>query len=238
MTDIETKLHGGLKVYAVETAAAVSPPSLASVAAEARRPRRAPRRAKALVAALVGGVALSAGVATATGTLPSPVSAVLREFRSWGFGVSEDDAGRMASASSDNMTYELWFAPVAEGGSCMYVRVIRAGRDMGHGGSSQCTTGENWPASAFILLGVPGRVGSSRDIEGRHPIIAGRLPAGAAQVEVEFSNGPVHRAVAENDGFFVTVLPPALPEDTRIRSVRAVSDEGRVVAVTNVEPPG
>ena len=237
MTDLETKLRDGLNAYALETATAVSPPSLVSIAAATRRPGRGRRRTRVVAAALAGGVVLSAGMATALGTLPSPVSAVLREFRSWGFGVSDDDAGRMASVSSEDMTYELWFAPVAEGGSCMYVRVLRSGHDIDHGGASHCTGGEHWPRSAFILLGVPERVETGRDAAGRHPIVAGHLPAGASYAEVEFSNGTVHRAVAEQDGFFVTVLPPGLPDDTRILSVRAVSAGDRLVAVRNIGPP-
>lgn len=228
MTDIEAKLRHGMNAYAAETATQVVPPPFVPRAAGVQAPRHTSRRAR-VAAAVVGAMIVTGGVATATGTLPGPVSAVLREFRSWGFDVAEDQATLKAKASSEDMTYELWLAPVPGGGLCAYVRVVRSGTDLDHAGGSQCLHDQDWLPDEFVLMGVGEDVPSTRDRIGRHPLVAGRLPAGAAQLEVELSNGTLHRSTAEEDGFFVTILPLGLPDDTKVLFVRALSPGGQVV---------
>lgn len=239
MTDVETVLRRGLSAYADETAASIAPPppasSVARRATEWRR--RVPRGAK-LAAAVAAGVTLATGAAAAVGVLPEPVSQMLQEMRSWGFAVSDDHAELMASASRDDLTYELWLVSGEGGDECMYVRVIRAGEDVRHGGGSQCTSDDPAPPSAFIVHGATtGPIAPWTDRYGRHPALGGRLPAGATHLQIDFSDGTAHRAPAEPGGYFMMILPSGLPDGTTITSLRALGPNGQTVAVTPISRP-
>ncbi len=237
MTDLETKLCESLDAYAADTTAAVSPPSVESISAAASRHRRRLARWTKAAASLVGGLVVTAGVATAFGVLPTPVSSMVREMQSWGFDVSEDEAARLASVSKDDMTYELWVVPGRGGDQCVYVRVIRAGVDMENGGAARCDFDEPSPPSAFVVLGGASFSAPSVDRMGRHPTIAGRLPVGATHLVVDFSDGTKHRVAAERGGYFVTIVPPGLLDGTTVLSLRATTADGETVAVQFIPKP-
>ncbi len=145
--------------------------------------------------------------------------------------MSEEEAARLASASKDDMTYELWVVGGPGGDQCLYVRVIRAGVDIEHGGAGRCDFDEPPPPSAFVVLGGSSSGAPWEDRMGRHPTIAGRLPVGATQLVVDLSDGTKHRVAAEPGGYFVTILPPGLPDGTKVLSLRATTAEGETVAL-------
>jgi hypothetical protein len=236
MTDFETELRAAFHAYADETAVHLRPPPPSLIAARAdERRRRLPHWPKPalwpkLAAAAAGGVLLTTGVAAAVGELPGPVSAVLSEMRSWGFDVTNEHAQRMASASRDDMTYELWVTSGPSGDECMFVRVTRAGVDMDHGGGSQCTYDDPMPPEQLFVAGTTPLLAPWDDRFGRHPTLAGRLPVLATHVELDLSDGTTRRWAAESTGWFLVVLPTDVPDGTRLLSARATTADGRTVA--------
>ncbi len=237
MTDVETALREGLHAYAEETTPGCFPPPPASIAARAGERRRGLPRWFKVTAGLAGGLLLTTGAAAALGELPGPVSTMLQEMRSWGFAVTDENAQRMASASRDDVTYELWRTSGPSGDECLSVRVIRAGVDMDHGGESQCAYDS--PASPYELLvvGTTPRLAPWEDRLGRHPTLAGRLPVPATHVEVDLSDGTTHRWAAGPDGWFLIVMPTDVPEGTTALLVRATTVDGRTVAERSLAVP-
>ena len=139
MSDVETALRQGFEALAAETASVVTPPSVGSIKFRARTDQAQSRRWPKVVTAIAAGMVVTTGMAAAVGVLPGPVESMLSEFRSWGFGANQG-AQRMAWVTDGDMTYEVWQAPLDDGGDCVYDRVIGPDGDVDHGGASQCVS--------------------------------------------------------------------------------------------------
>lgn len=233
MIDVETRLRAGLRAFAAETAAVASPPpieSLVSGGGERVRRRRWPR----LAVSFVAGTVVTTGAAAAVGVLPGPVESTLHEFRTWGFGANQG-AERMASTTAGGFTYEVWRAPLDEGGQCVYERVIAPGGDVEHGGGAQCHGAPSSPRSRdrFGELAYPGSVvdNSTGRNPGtpKHSVAWGQLPIGATAVVFEFDDGSTLTITAEREGYFITTFP-GVQDGLRIRGISALDAEGHVVA--------
>jgi hypothetical protein len=235
MIDVETKLRAGLDAFGTETAEAVSPPPITSLALRAADVTLTPRRWPRVAVAVVAGTVLTTSGAAAVGVLPGPVESVLREFRSWGFDANQG-AERMASVTAGDLTYEVWRAPLDGGGQCVYDRVIGPDGDVEDGGASHCHGAPSSPRSRvrFGELSYPEVVfdnSSGRDPESAalHSVASGQAPLGATEVVFEFDDGTTLAVEAEREGYFITTFP-SIPDGTRITGIHAIDAQGQVVA--------
>ena len=139
---------------------------------------------------------------------------MLREFRSWGFEANRG-AERMAWVTDDDMTYEVWRAPLDGGGQCVYDRVL--GGDRGHPGSHchGAIDGVSSPRRSpdhFLELHYPGRVfdnstGHDPESARQHSISSGQLPLGATEAVFGFDDGTTLTVASHREGYFITTFP-------------------------------
>jgi hypothetical protein len=214
MTDVETTLRAGLAALAADTETRVSPPPVEEVI---RRPvvvALSPRRRRRLLKVVGGvgaGVALTAGAAAATGTLPAPVDEMVAEFREWGFPAG-GDATRMAVAEGEAGTYELWLSLLDDGGYCYYVRLVGSPLRGEDGAGSACSheMSPEGPGGGALLGGWPATTGPGDDV------VFGRVPAGSTAVDVVLGDGTSFRVEAQTDGWFVAVVPSSVADGSSI----------------------
>ena len=234
MIDVEERVRRGLDALAAETSTAVVPPPVGSIVLRAGTEPARPRRGRRLAVAVAACVVVTTGVATATGVLPGPVESMLDEFRSWGYDANRS-AERMARVTDDEITYEVWRAPLEGGGVCVYDRVIGPDGDTDHGGASHCHGVPIAPRSAdrFGELHYPERVfdnaaGGDAESARRHSVSSGQLPLGATDVRFGFDDGTTLTVAGQHDGYFITTFP-GVRDGLRIVRLQALDADGNVV---------
>src|ERR1700722_7034699 len=155
MIDVETKLRVGLQAFAEETISKLTPPPVASISLRAGAPEShgatvSRSRWPKVAAVVVAGALIGTGVASAVGVVPSSVESMIHEFHSWGFDTT-GSAIRVAAVTQGDTTYEVWMAPLAGGGQCVYDRVVDRDGHVSHGDSDECVV-TPFPASSFKYL--------------------------------------------------------------------------------------
>lgn len=218
MTDIETKLRDGFSAFAADTEAIASAPAVATIELRARTPEPKHRRWPKLTVVIAGGALVTTGLASATGVLPGPVESRLREFRSWGYDANLG-ASKMASVTDGDMTYELWRAPLGnggrgDGGLCVYERAIGPNGDIDHGGSAECGPGTG-------LWSYPERTGPRQ-------VASGQIPPGATRIVFTFEDGTTFTVEPQKDRYFITTFQ-GVPDGSLIVKVQPEDAEGDVV---------
>jgi hypothetical protein len=232
MSDIETKLRVGLQAFSEETMTQVTTPPVASIAlrAAAPKPHVSVRRVRwpKVAAIVVAGAAIGTGVASAVGVLPGSVESKLHEFHSWGFDTT-GGATRVAAVTQGDFTYEVWMAPLAGGGQCVYDRVVDRDGRVAHGDADECVI-TPFPANSFKYL-----FSHYPQHPGEATVLVGLMPPAAHEVQVDLTDGTSERVEAQPNGWFVAMLP-GVSDSGQVGALEALTADGRVLSTIPTQP--
>jgi hypothetical protein len=111
-----------------------------------------------------------------------------------------------ATVRANGSTHEVWRAPLAGGGQCVYERKIGNGGDVPHGGASQCSPHPTLPT--FLT-------GAFADRTGDGATAWGQVPVGGVAIIFGLSDGTNYEVPVQRDRFFITAFA-GVPSGLRI----------------------